>query len=81
MIGPSYTYIKFLEGPVDFLGTESNSILILVLSDSSLVKTSNGALGELGRNYKIFSAFLNSYIIAPTLTTKCSSNKLLCQHL
>lgn len=44
------TYVELLEGPIDFLGAKSHSILVLILSNSSLVETSNCAFGELGRN-------------------------------
>jgi len=40
-------YIEFFQCPVDFLGAEPHSILILILCDCSFVETSNGALGEL----------------------------------
>lgn len=39
-------YIKLLEGPVDLLGAKSDGILVLIIGNSSLVQTGNGALGE-----------------------------------
>jgi hypothetical protein len=43
-------YIELFEGPVDLLGTESDGILVLVISDSSLVEAGDGTLGELRRD-------------------------------
>jgi hypothetical protein len=43
-------YIELFEGPVDLLGTESDGILVLVISDSSLVEAGDSTLGELRRD-------------------------------
>lgn len=45
-------YIELFHGPVELLSTKTNSIIVLVLCDSSLVESSYCAFRELRVNYE-----------------------------